>query len=187
MNSYCADKLNAITSNDCDKLIQIANETSFNPGQIINLETDNEVKLTDTQYRQCNVSFLSVDKISSIQEKLFDSLTQINSKEFNFILQGITDIQVIKYDVGSFYKKHIDIRIDELGYQRKLTFIIQLSESSDYTGGDLILYSDDNGKKASRSKGSITVFPSFVLHEVTPILSGTRYSMIGWCFGPEFR
>jgi PKHD-type hydroxylase len=103
------------------------------------------------------------------------------------VLHGIHDIQVIRYNVDSFYDKHLDIKINESNQQRKLTFVIQLSDSNDYTGGDLILHADNQGRAVSRNKGSIAVFPSFTLHEVSRLTSGIRYSMIGWCFGPEFK
>jgi PKHD-type hydroxylase len=36
-------------------------------------------------------------------------------------------------------------------------------------------------------KGSIVAFPSYVLHRVTPIISGRRRSATLWLNGPRFR
>jgi predicted 2-oxoglutarate/Fe(II)-dependent dioxygenase YbiX len=36
-------------------------------------------------------------------------------------------------------------------------------------------------------KGSICVFPSFVWHRVTPVTSGTRYSLVIWNIGHPFK
>jgi len=30
-------------------------------------------------------------------------------------------------------------------------------------------------------------FPSYTLHEVTPVTKGTRYTLVGWVHGPAFK
>ena len=50
---------------------------------------------------------------------------------------------------------------------------------TDKEGNDLI--------KGKRSKGCLLVFPSFLSHRVTPIIKGTRYSIITWMEGDTFR
>ena len=34
--------------------------------------------------------------------------------------------------------------------------------------------------------GSTIAFPSFFLHEVTPVTKGSRYSIVTWVSGPEW-
>ena len=67
---------------------------------------------------------------------------------------------------------------------RKLTAIIQLSEETDYEGGDFefgITNTEGTGLiTGNRTKGCLLVFPSFLSHRVTPITKGTRYSIITW-------
>ena len=74
---------------------------------------------------------------------------------------------------------------------RKLTlFIIQLSDSDDYEGGDFEFgLTDKEGTDLikGKSKGCLLVFPSFLSHRVTPITKGTRYSIITWMEGDTFR
>ena len=36
-------------------------------------------------------------------------------------------------------------------------------------------------------QGSIIVFPSYQLHQVTEITEGTRYSLVCWAEGPRWR
>ena len=36
-------------------------------------------------------------------------------------------------------------------------------------------------------KGMITFFPSWLIHDVTPVTQGTRYSLVGWVNGPNFK
>jgi hypothetical protein len=37
---------------------------------------------------------------------------------------------------------------------------------------------------SKKGKGDCIIFPSFLFHRVTPIASGTRYSLTVWCKGP---
>ena len=36
-------------------------------------------------------------------------------------------------------------------------------------------------------RGSVNYFPSYMLHEVTPLERGTRYALVGWVNGPAFK
>jgi predicted 2-oxoglutarate/Fe(II)-dependent dioxygenase YbiX len=66
---------------------------------------------------------------------------------------------------------------------RKLSCIVMLSSPSDYTGGDLIFYGNAQGQNRFRlqtKKGALIVFPSDMFHEVTPVTSGTRLSLVMW-------
>ena len=38
-----------------------------------------------------------------------------------------------------------------------------------------------------RKRGFLTAFPSFSLHEVSPVTKGERYSLVGWITGPAFK
>jgi PKHD-type hydroxylase len=40
---------------------------------------------------------------------------------------------------------------------------------------------------APRERGVVIAFPSYVLHRVTPITSGTRKSVVIWITGPKFK
>ena len=83
---------------------------------------------------------------------------------------------------------------DFVGKVRKLSMTINLNKPGEYEGGNLKF---DFGPHAAgtryhecteiRPQGSIIVFPSFVYHQVTPVTSGTRYSLVLWSLGKPFR
>jgi PKHD-type hydroxylase len=64
---------------------------------------------------------------------------------------------------------------------------IQLTDPDEYEGGDLQFMINQRVVTAPREKGTIIVFPSFILHRVTEITKGTRESIVAWVSGPAFR
>ena len=94
------------------------------------------------------------------------------------------------------FSKPFDINhknINWRGKSRKLSAVITLSNPSDYKGGELMFKYFQNEKTKIESvkdilpKGSIIVFPSYVLHQVKPVTDGLRYSLVVWALGYPFR
>lgn len=79
------------------------------------------------------------------------------------------------------------------GKTRKLSVTISLNDPNEYEGGnlqfDLGPHRPDRYHTCTeiRPKGSVIVFPSHVHHQVTPVTSGTRYSLVCWNLGPPFK
>lgn len=40
---------------------------------------------------------------------------------------------------------------------------------------------------APRDKGTVIIFPSYILHRVTPVTKGVRKSLAVWISGPRFK
>ena len=40
---------------------------------------------------------------------------------------------------------------------------------------------------AGIARGTATLFPSYMLHRVTPVTEGIRHSLTVWAHGPAFR
>ena len=66
---------------------------------------------------------------------------------------------------------------------KKITFIIQLSNESEFEGGDTILYYESNSIKFLKTKGLMFLFPSTLHYEIETILSGEKKILIGWITG----
>ena len=118
-----------------------------------------------------------------IEELIFN----LNERFFGFDIGGLQEgIQFTKYTApGGKYGKHVDC---QAGTRiRKLSFTLQLSDPRDYEGGELSLISDEVPVLMSKEQGHVALFPSYVLHEVTPVTRGTRYSLVSWVTGKPFR
>lgn len=101
-------------------------------------------------------------------------------------------------DVGSCFKPNIkpgsgvnlsqDQALANGECVRKLSFSLQLSEPTDYTGGE-VEFVDLSNKRylAPKQKGTLIVFDSRLKHRVRTVKSGLRKSIVGWVVGPRWR
>ena len=138
--------------------------------------------------RKSNISFIEDDSFNWVYDKLVTAVKYVNETNYNKVLYGIEPLQYTEYDSSyqGFYGIHKDENESEvnIGLLRKLSFTMQLSDPKDYTGGDLVIHSNDriNGTK---KLGDITFFDSMTPHEVLPVESGFRKSLVGWVVGPR--
>ena len=103
------------------------------------------------------------------------------------------------YRRGDFYDWHKDefdmpygdlSPVQLIGLNRKLSLVINLTDPRRYRGGDLLL-KDSMGNvvvvEALRTRGSVIVFPSSVMHIASPVTRGVRRSLVAWILGPSLR
>jgi len=132
---------------------------------------------------------------STITEKLYDKISKlilnVNENFFDFNLISLEHLQYTEYDeeYNGEYKMHVDMFRDPPtpNNHRKLSFSIQLTDPETYEGGELVFYSSNETQIADKSIGSITFFPSYILHQVKPVTKGCRNCLVGWVSGPKFR
>jgi len=142
------------------------------------------------EVRRSPISWIRSDVADNrwIFERLAANITNINDQFFNYELTDIQSLQFTSYDAKEkgFYGKHIDMMYKGTG-TRKLSVTIQLSDDKDYEGGDLLLHYKNEPDIGFRNLGTATFFPSWMLHEVTPVTKGKRYSLVAWIQGPRFK
>ena len=94
------------------------------------------------------------------------------------------EVQYTSYRVNGHFRWHQDIMptTREDGRARGLTMSINLSESTEYTGGDLLAKLYDDEISLSREKGSYMIFPSFVRHQACRVDSGRREALVVWTY-----
>lgn len=139
--------------------------------------------------RKSMVHFIHRDKALECipLQKYYSAMEYANSKYFLKNLTIPEGFQYTEYDCTyqGFYRKHRDTDGKALK-SRVLSASLQLTDPEEYEGGDLIIYKDDNEKIiAPKSLGSITIFTSTTLHEVTPVTSGFRSSLVVWYGGTK--
>lgn len=141
--------------------------------------------------RSTNAWMYPTTETQWLYTKMHKIIEDINKQFFRFDINMIEPFQFAQYDAGraEFYGKHMDSTYGELNASasRKLSITLQLTDEDKYQGGNLQLYQGENPVIAPKKKGMLVVFPSFVIHEVTPVTAGTRHSLVTWCHGPLFR
>lgn len=173
------------TKEECDILIDIGNNHEKLKAVI---NTKSGSYKNDLKIRNSEISWLYPNKdMEWAYRRLTDTIMALNDRFFKFDIYGATEaFQFTKYTAPSgHYGKHVDSGLNIP--VRKLSFTLQLSNPDDYEGGDLCLYTSDEVTKMNREQGFVAVFPSYVLHEVTPVTKGTRYSLVSWITGRPFK
>lgn len=108
------------------------------------------------------------------------------NQRYGLDLAGMIDpIQFSIYRDGAYFDWHNDIGSD-LSAGRKLSVTIQLVNSDEYDGGALEFHHGSE-MPIARTRGTATVFPSYLAHRVTPVRRGRRISIVAWAYGPAFR
>ena len=171
---------NFLSKEECEKIITLGKSKNLLKGNVLNKKL--------TKVRKSNVSWLAPsDNLDWLYRKLTDSIVSLNKRFFNFDLIGIEEgLQFTNYNAPSGkYDYHVDRAYN---FQiRKLSATIQLSNPNDYEGGNLELLNGTKPIPMKKDQGRLIVFPSFILHRVTPITKGERNSLVSWITGPHFK
>lgn len=145
----------------------------------------------DTQIRRNLVAFLPRDDADThwIFQRVAQAVRDFNQQFWQYQLSFIETLQYTLYQQpGDFYTNHMDMSFDHSQDVRKLSFSVQLSNPDQYQGSDLeFLRRGNEYYPPVRTQGTIVMFPAFMVHQVTPLISGTRASLVGWVMGPPFQ
>jgi PKHD-type hydroxylase len=121
-----------------------------------------------------------------IYRLFFELINRANQDFFHFRLSEIVEsIQYTVYnsDELGFYDWHIDMGPEKA--DRKLSLVCNLTDPSEYEGGELQLHTGQI-IVPEREKGTVIIFPSYILHRVTPVTKGIRRTLVLWIEGPSF-
>jgi hypothetical protein len=142
-------------------------------------------------YRRSTIKWLpNSDEYAWIYEKLFKYAEEANNVMWQFnIGDNLENIQYTIYDSedAGMYDWHVDCGHSYPACFRKISITVQLTGSDDYSGGDLILKYGKDDTVVPKDKGRVVIFPSFILHRVTPVDLGIRKSLVLWLGGLPYR
>jgi len=176
----------------CERVISLA---SLLPEQQAVVGSGGNGPRTDTTMRRSKVRWLNgtMPDFKDFYLNIVDMFRDGNRRAFGAELWHLHDMQFTQYNAADegFYDWHNDVMWEspDCGH-RKLSMVIQLSDPSEYEGGDLEiqpLHREPPDPTVLRKQGNVIVFPSFLMHRVTPVTKGTRYSLVAWMEGPKWR
>jgi len=174
----------AFTNQELDWLQQKAKEAT----EEAQIGGSNGGQVND-QVRRSELNWLNKDSECAWGfERLAHVAASLNASYFGFELTGFGEaLQLTNYHEAKqgTYTWHQDF--GGSGISRKLSMVLQLSEPSNYEGGELQILTSNEPNSMQKKRGLITVFPAWTLHQVTPVIKGTRQTLVAWISGPAFK
>jgi len=172
-----------LSDEQCDKIIEtcekcpVEGATTFSDGG----------NASGNDLRRSKVRWTEDQEIGGILWKY----TQIANEVLDVNVEPYTSIQYTEYHGSEHgkYDNHHDVNWEDgSGRDRKLSIIIQLSNHQDYKGG-YFQFAECESPLISdfMQRGSILVFPSYLVHSVSPVTEGLRRSLVAWFEGPKWR
>lgn len=181
LEEYIFTLENVVPEELCDRILEEYGESNlWNPTMVGDGTTDNKI-------RNCDVINISEGRILEenfdIRKKLDEDFYTCASNAINEYRKLFPDVaseidtgyDLLRYNEGQFYIQHTD---SFKGQQRSVSCSFLLND--DYEGGEFAFF--DREIMIRGGKGSIVMFPSNFMfpHEIMPVTSGTRYSIITW-------
>jgi predicted 2-oxoglutarate/Fe(II)-dependent dioxygenase YbiX len=108
-----------------------------------------------------------------------------NFHHWKFDITHANQAEFLIYPAGGRYTSHVDALLAHGDDCRKLTVLAFLND--DFKGGRFYLQDGHERYYPPQSKGTVLVFPSFILHGVEDVEEGTRYSAVCWMVGKFFK
>jgi PKHD-type hydroxylase len=168
---------NVLSDEEINKLfLDITNNDSLMPAR-----EDNTIKKTDLIFIPEHESYYW------LSEKINVISNFINTHYFGFEIKNVVEMQVSILKKSHLYRLHSDIEYNVPldNDMRKITFIIQLTDESEYEGGIIKLYHGSNYTNCLKTKGLMFLFPSNIYYEIEPIINGEKKILIGWITGKK--
>lgn len=169
--------------NELDKIYNDLNDVPFQEATTFG-SSDKKVRSSRIKWIPMN------DQWNWLYTKLVNMAKDANGQMWNFDLYSAPEqIQYTEYlaeDEGH-YTWHQDIG-PGMGSHRKISITVQLSDADEYEGGDLEMWKGgETLQQAPRGAGVVFIFPSYMMHRVTPVTKGLRRSFVLWVGGNQYK
>lgn len=172
------------SNEEIDRVHEVASEFEYSDATTLGEEGPNE------EIRKSRIKWISNASPSAtwIYDKIMDQIRIANENLWNFdLISSSENIQYTEYhEGGGHYGYHVDIGPGAASH-RKVSIVVQLSDPSEYAGGEFEILRGMNPEQLPKNRGAVILFPSYILHRVKPVTSGTRKSLVLWVGGSPFR
>jgi PKHD-type hydroxylase len=170
--------LDAFTPEECEAIIALGERRPLGEGRADAVGVD---------YRVSKIAWIEPDEDARWLYHRLGLLVHRANRYYGFELVGFAEpLQYTLYGPGHRFEWHMDLGAGPAS-ARKLSLTVQLSEASEYEGGDLEFFNARGEGAVRRPRGSVTFFPSYLAHRVSPVTRGLRRSLVAWACGPGFR
>ena len=113
--------------------------------------------------------------------------TGLNANHYwwQYTITHANQTEFLIYKPDGHYNPHVDTFHTHSNETRKLTALAFLNDN--FEGGKFFLNANGNLYYPPQEKGTVLVFPSYMIHGVEPVTKGIRYSCVTWLVGPYFK
>jgi len=172
---------NVLTQGQCNMIRDDAEIMGMKRSHVMKKDGTTKASFTRT-CSSCWVPFAAHHKW--MYEVVRNVASDLNEEHYRFDITGIQQLQILRYRPGQFFLPHFDT-FD--GSDRKLTMVINLSDPSEFLGGGLRVECDMQNKKDVKKLGSATIFPAYIRHQALPVFFGSRWVLVAWLTGGQWR
>lgn len=172
---------NAVSDGFCDTLIK----------EYSKKEVEKLPPIVGQEYAlQVNLDYRKVERVllplnQGISATLTAYALSTNYEKWQYNVTHTNQTEFLLYDIDGKYEAHVDTFHMHGNEIRKLTSIAILND--DFEGGKFFIITNNMKHYPPQKKGTIIVFPSYLVHGVEPVTKGVRYSVVSWLVGPYFK
>lgn len=172
----------ALDGEEIKLILDLVESLELSPGTV-----DGDV---NSSHRSCKVGWLQfTDETAWVYGRMYDLVCLGNAAAFYFDpIDFVEPIMYVEYEEGDHFNWHFDLAAPPPFSSRKIAVTVQLSDSDDYRGGCLeFCMSPENSYTVTREKGSVIMYPTYLIHRIQPVTKGKRKSLVLWVGGTSFR
>lgn len=116
-----------------------------------------------------------------IHERLLRQKSALES-HFGTSLTDCEQPQFLRYETGDFFVRHQDGDTQQLEFDhlrvRRISIVVFLNDA--FSGGSLTFYDPTTTYAPTPEPGLLVAFRADTFHEVLPVTSGERFTIISW-------
>lgn len=170
------DRPDAFAADECERMIRLAGERVMEPATIWGGTQD----VVDSAVRNAERIHLSRTTDAEWIFARLDTLFADAATRFELTADPVfEDIQIVRYATGAHFNSwHSDAGTDRWP-QRQISISVELSDPMEHDGGVLEIVPALGGGR-TLPRGGARLFPSRMIHRVTPVTRGVRYALVAW-------
>lgn len=149
-------------------------------------------KQTVHDMRRAEVRWLDVadEHLTTLVARFHKALHRANANHWGLDWRAIMDLQFSTYAAwnAGHYDWHRDDNpgaVHTRPFDRLLSVVLLLSPPAEFDGGSFQVKAELDSQNVPLNQGDCVVFPSALLHRVTPVTQGVRHSLVSWAEGPR--
>ena len=131
----------------------------------------------------------SAETKSQVHQRLLSQKSALET-HFRLNLHDCEPPQFLRYEKGDFFVRHQDGNTHQLDFDhlrvRRISIVVFLNdfsvepEANCYSGGLLQFYDQQDTYGLPGETGLLVAFTADTMHEVSPVTSGERFTIISW-------